>query len=94
MVMAATTTTRQLGDAGEYLVLAEFTFAGRPAFKANDGWPGYDLGVDDGVGLKRVSVRTRTEPPAAWTWFPFKAERTTTAPARSGEPRSPRSSTA
>src|SRR3954469_9048857 len=34
-------TTRQFGDACEYLVLAELMLADWPAHKMPDGWPGY-----------------------------------------------------
>jgi len=54
-------TTKALGDAGEYFALSQFTFAGRPASKMPDCWPGYDLAVESGNGLVRISVKTRRE---------------------------------
>jgi hypothetical protein len=38
-----TITSKQFGDAAEFLVLSELTFAGIPAAKMPDNWPGYDL---------------------------------------------------
>jgi hypothetical protein len=66
-------TGKMLGDAGEHYALSQFTFAGKPASKMPDGWPGYDLAVDTGEGLARVSVRTRSETPRwqAGSWFTF-----------------------
>lgn len=62
-----------LGDAGEHYALSQFTFAGRAASKMPDGWTGYDLAVDLGGALVRVSVKTRTEGPGwkAGSWFGF-----------------------
>lgn len=65
--------TKALGDAGEYFALSQFTFAGYPASKMPDCWPGYDLVVETGHGLVRVSVKTRRET-AKWksgSWFAF-----------------------
>ena len=65
--------TKALGDAGEYFALSQFTFAGFPASKMPDCWPGYDLAVETGRGLIRVSVKTRRET-ANWKsapWFLF-----------------------
>ncbi|RQO51611.1 hypothetical protein DBV14_16390 [Variovorax sp. KBW07] len=62
-----------LGDAGEHYALSQFTFAGKPASKMPDGWAGYDLAVESGFGLVRVSVKTRKEG-AKWkagSWFIF-----------------------
>ena len=66
-------TSKMLGDAGEHYALSQFTFAGKPASKMPDGWTGYDLAVDSGQGLVRVSVKTRAET-AGWkagSWFIF-----------------------
>ena len=66
-------TTKMLGDAGEHFALSQFTFAGRPATKMPDGWKGYDLAVETGRGLARISVKTRSET-ARWksgAWFTF-----------------------
>jgi hypothetical protein len=49
-------TTKQFGDACEYAVLAELSFAGLPATKMPDGWPGYDLMVG-GRTDSRISVK-------------------------------------
>lgn len=69
----ANVTTKMLGDAGEHYALSQFTFAGKPASKMPDGWSGYDLAVETGHGLARVSVKTRSETEAwkAGSWFLF-----------------------
>lgn len=70
---APSVTTKMLGDAGEHYALARFTLAGRPASKMPDNWTGYDLAVETGTGLVRVSVKTRQESPG-WkqgSWFSF-----------------------
>lgn len=54
-------TSKMLGDAGEHHALSQLTFAGKPASKMPDGWAGYDLAVETGQGLARVSVKTRKE---------------------------------
>lgn len=66
-------TTKMLGDAGEHYALSQFTFAGKPASKMPDGWAGYDLAVEAGSGLVRVSVKTRSETESwkAGSWFIF-----------------------
>jgi hypothetical protein len=66
-------TTKMLGDAGEHYALSQFTFAGKPATKMPDGWSGYDLAVETGNGLARVSVKTRSETVSwkAGSWFIF-----------------------
>lgn len=66
-------TTKMLGDAGEHYALSQFTFAGKPATKMPDGWTGYDLAVESGQGLVRVSVKTRSETNnwKAGSWFIF-----------------------
>ena len=66
-------TTKMLGDAGEHYALSQFTLAGLPASKMPDNWEGYDLAVESGTGLVRVSVKTRKET-ANWkngSWFLF-----------------------
>jgi hypothetical protein len=73
MATKASITTKMLGDAGEHYALSQFTFAGKPATKMPDGWTGYDLAVESGQGLVRVSVKTRSET-AGWkagSWFIF-----------------------
>jgi hypothetical protein len=70
-------TTKMLGDAGEHYAVGQFTFAGRPATKMPDGWCGYDLAVETGTGLVRVSVKTRSES-KGWNankWFTFDERR-------------------
>jgi hypothetical protein len=64
---------KMLGDAGEHYALSQFTFAGKPATKMPDGWSGYDLAVESGQGLIRVSVKTRSETDSwkAGSWFTF-----------------------
>jgi hypothetical protein len=66
-------TAKMLGDAGEHYALSQFTFAGKPASKMPDGWTGYDLAVESGQGLVRVSVKTRSETERwkAGSWFNF-----------------------
>ncbi len=62
-----------LGDAGEHYAVSQFTFAHKPATKMPDGWKGYDLAVESGTGLVRVSVKTRSEGDS-WKgnrWFNF-----------------------
>ena len=55
------TSTKLLGDAGEHYALSQFSFAGKYAAKMPDNWQGYDLAVETGSGLVRVSVKTRSE---------------------------------
>jgi hypothetical protein len=62
-----------LGDAGEHYALSQFSFAGKFAAKMPDNWEGYDLAVETGAGLVRVSVKTRSES-VGWKtsrWFTF-----------------------
>lgn len=66
-------TPKMLGDAGEHYALSQFTLAGFPASKMPDNWEGYDLAVESGQGLLRVSVKTRKNGPK-WgkgNWFVF-----------------------
>ena len=53
--------SKLLGDAGEHYALSQFSFAGKYAAKMPDNWEGYDLAVETGNGLVRVSVKTRSE---------------------------------
>ena len=55
------TSTKLLGDAGEHYALSQFSFAGKYAAKMPDNWQGYDLAVETGSELVRVSVKTRSE---------------------------------
>ncbi len=66
-----------LGDAGEHYALSQFSFAGKPATKMPDNWEGYDLAVETGNGLIRVSVKTRSESEGwkASKWFNFDDRR-------------------
>jgi len=75
--MASQITTKMLGDAGEHYALSQFTFAGKPASKMPDGWAGYDLAVETGKGLARVSVKTRAETDrwSTGSWFIFDERR-------------------
>lgn len=62
-----------LGDAGEHFALSQFSFAGKYAAKMPDNWEAYDLAVETGRGLERVSVKTRSET-EGWKvsrWFNF-----------------------
>jgi hypothetical protein len=63
-------TTKQRGDAGEYLVMAELNFAGVPALKVPDNWPGCDVIARplDSRPLD-VSVKTRTFKPADYVAY-------------------------
>ncbi len=66
-------TSKMLGDAGEHYALSQLTFANKPATKMPDNWEGYDLAVEAGEGLVRVSVKTRSET-KGWKsskWFTF-----------------------
>lgn len=66
-------TRKMLGDAGEHYALSQFTLAGFPSSKMPDNWEGYDLAVESGKGLLRVSVKTRKNGPK-WNkvnWFVF-----------------------
>jgi hypothetical protein len=54
-----------LGDAGGYYALSQFSFAGNYAAKMPENWDGYDLAVENGAGLVRVSVKTKSES-TAW----------------------------
>ncbi len=58
---AANCTTKQFGDAGEYLVAAKLTFAGLPTVKLSDNWPGYDLLALPQNGAIKISVKTRRQ---------------------------------
>ena len=65
--------TKILGDAGEHYALSQFSFAGNYAVKMPDNWAAYDLAVETGNSLLRVSVKTRSETPG-WpnsSWFIF-----------------------
>lgn len=56
--MAEEPTKKQLGDAGEHLVLAELTFAGFPATLMPDNWPDYDLIFNRNGKTYTVQVKT------------------------------------
>ena len=65
--------TKLLGDAGEHYALSQFSFVGKYAAKMPDNWEAYDLAVETGSGLVRVSVKTRSES-VGWktsSWFNF-----------------------
>ncbi len=64
------TSTKLLGDAGEHYALSQFSFAGKYAAKMPDNWQGYDLAVETGSELVRVSVKTRSET-ARWKSSPW-----------------------
>lgn len=71
--MASTSSTKLLGDAGEHYALSQFSFASKYAAKMPDNWKAYDLAVETGEGLARVSVKTRSET-SGWKasqWFMF-----------------------
>jgi len=69
--------SKMLGDAGEHYAVSQITFAGMPATKMPDGWEGYDLAVETGADLVRVSVKTRSESEGWKTsrWFVFDERR-------------------
>ena len=66
-------TSKLLGDAGEHYALSQLSFAGKSAAKMPDNWEGYDLAVESGSGLVRVSVKTRSDTKSwdANSWFNF-----------------------
>lgn len=71
--MSKKTPGKLLGDAGEHYALSQFSFAGKYAAKMPDNWEAYDLAVETGHGLVRVSVKTRSET-AGWAtskWFMY-----------------------
>lgn len=71
--MSRASSTKILGDAGEHYALSQFSFAGKFAAKMPDNWEAYDLAVETGHGLERVSVKTRSET-RGWadnSWFTF-----------------------
>jgi Holliday junction resolvase-like predicted endonuclease len=73
MPRTETPRTKLLGDAGEHYALSQFSFAGKFAAKMPDNWQDYDLAVETGKGLVRVSVKTRSEG-QGWktsSWFSF-----------------------
>jgi hypothetical protein len=73
MAATARSGTKLLGDAGEHYALSQFSFAGKYAAKMPDNWEAYDLAVETGSGLVRVSVKTRSESEGWKTsrWFNF-----------------------
>ena len=73
MPLKPRTSNKLLGDAGEHYALSQFSFAGCYAAKMPDNWEAYDLAVETGSGLTRVSVKTRSESDG-WPssrWFTF-----------------------
>lgn len=66
-------TPKMLGDAGEFYALSQLTLAGLPAAKMPDCWTGYDLAVENGSELVRISVKTRKETLKwkAGSWFTY-----------------------
>lgn len=65
--------SKLLGDAGEHFALSQFSFSDKYAAKMPDNWQAYDLAVETGNGLARVSVKTRSES-EGWAksrWFNF-----------------------
>ena len=75
-------TTKQFGDACEWLVAAELALAGWPVNFTGAGYPGYDLPVDlPGGGRTRISVKglragdgrraayLRVDPAPVWDWL-------------------------
>lgn len=73
MATTPRTSTKLLGDAGERYALSQSSIAGKYAAKLPDNWEAYDLAVETGSGLVRVSVKTRSES-VGWRtsrWFNF-----------------------
>jgi hypothetical protein len=73
MATVPRSSTKLLGDAGEHYALSQFSFVGKYAAKMPDNWEAYDLAVETGSGLVRVSVKTRSES-VGWKtsrWFNF-----------------------
>ena len=71
------TPKKLLGDAGEHYALSQLSFAGKYAAKMPDNWEAYDLAVETGTGLVRVSVKTRSETDG-WVkskWFTYDERR-------------------
>jgi hypothetical protein len=70
---AARPSSKLLGDAGEHYALSQLSFAGKYAAKMPDNWEAYDLAVEPGSGLLRISVKTRSESKGwkASSWFSF-----------------------
>lgn len=68
-------TSKQMGDACEMLVAAEITFAGTPAMRMPDNWPGYDVIAQpkDGGAPLRVSVKSRTFKLGSGTFVSYDA---------------------
>jgi len=76
-------TTKQLGDATEYLTAGMMTLAGIPTSVMPEHWPDYDLiAQPPGEGLpQRINVKSRREKvtykatiqlrPDEWDWFAF-----------------------
>ncbi|HEY1207945.1 MAG TPA: hypothetical protein VGE85_01125 [Terracidiphilus sp.] len=66
-------TTKQMGDAGEALVVSELTLAGVPAVKMPDNWPNYDV-IAEPEGAEhpqRISVKTRTFKRGGDAWIEY-----------------------
>lgn len=65
--------TKILGDSGEHYALSMLGFAGFPCSKLPDNWKFYDLIVQKGGELIRISVKTRseTEKFSRSSWFIF-----------------------
>jgi hypothetical protein len=66
-------TTKQMGDAGEALVVSELTLAGVPAVKMPDNWPSYDV-IAEPKGAdhpQRISVKSRTFKRGRDTWVEY-----------------------
>jgi hypothetical protein len=72
MITKLRPSSKLLGDAGEHYALSQFSFAGKYAAKMPDNWEDYDLAVEND-GLKRVSIKTRSESEGWKTsrWFSF-----------------------
>jgi hypothetical protein len=53
-------TSKQFGDAGEHLVVANLILAGVPAIKMPDCWPGFDvMAAPPGQPSVKISVKAR-----------------------------------
>ena len=65
--------TKLIGDAEEHCALGQFSVAEKYAAKMPDNSDAYDLAVETGHGLARVSLTTRSETEGwkAGSWFIF-----------------------
>ena len=67
-------TIKQFGDACEYVILAELSFAGLSATKMPHGWPGYDLMIggrrDGRISVKGLRYTSQAAVSRVWRFMP------------------------